>query len=115
MKKIYYNPKLKKLARKLRKNSTFSEILLWEKLKGKQMMGYDFHRQKPIDEYIVDFFCPKLNLIIEIDGFSHDEKFERDTKRQARLESLGLYFLRFDDYAVKTEMDWVLEVIEYYL
>lgn len=54
---IYYNPKLKQLARKLRNNSTLSEILLWKYLKEKQMMGYDFHRQKPLDEYIVDFFC----------------------------------------------------------
>ncbi len=55
-KTIYYNPILKKFARALRNNSTETEIYLWLKLKGKQMYGYDFHRQKPIDNFIVDFF-----------------------------------------------------------
>lgn len=54
--KIHYNPKLKPLARQLRNNSTKAEIRLWGYLKGKQMHGYDFHRQKPIDNYIADFF-----------------------------------------------------------
>ncbi len=66
--KIRYNPKLKALARELRKNSTLSEVLLWNHLKGGQMKGYQFMRQKPIDDYIVDFYCSKLTLIIEIDG-----------------------------------------------
>jgi len=50
---------------------TMSEILLWQELKGKQLLGYDFDRQIPIDNYIVDFYCKKLNLVIEIDGSSH--------------------------------------------
>ena len=53
--KLYYDPKLKQLARKLRKNMTLPEVLLWNQLKGKKL-GYDFHRQKPIDHYIVDFY-----------------------------------------------------------
>ena len=68
---IYYNPKLKLLARQLRNNSTKSEITLWQYLKGKNMCGCDFIRQKPIDNYIVDFFCYELRLAIELDGFSH--------------------------------------------
>ena len=76
------------------------------------MMGYDFHRQKPIDEYIVDFFCPKLKLIIEIDGESHGNKDEDDQKRQERLESLGFNFLRFWDYDVKQNMEGVFLTIE---
>lgn len=68
---IPYNPALKEKARELRNNSTISEIFLWQFLKGKQMLGYDFHRQKPLDEYIVDFFCNELMLAIEIDGESH--------------------------------------------
>lgn len=63
---IPYNPALKEKARELRNNSTKTEILLWLNLKGKQMRGYDFHRQKPIDNYIVDFFCNELMLAIEI-------------------------------------------------
>ena len=85
--KIYYNPKLKPLARKLRNNSTLSEILLWEELKKRKMLDYRFLRQKPVGEYIVDFFCNKLRLVIEIDGDSHNEEsFENDMTRQAWLE-----------------------------
>ncbi len=57
---IYYNPKLKLLARELRNNSTKSEIIFWLKIKGKAFYGYDFHRQKPIDNYILDFYCGQL-------------------------------------------------------
>jgi very-short-patch-repair endonuclease len=52
---IGYNPRMKQIARKLRKDMTLAEILLWKELKGKKVLGYDFHRQKPIDEYVVDF------------------------------------------------------------
>ena len=110
--KVYYNPKLKELARKLRKNMTLSEVLLWNQLKRKKMNGYDFHRQKPIDNYIVDFFCPKLKLIIEIDGESHIYRGNEDIKRQHRLESLGFHFLRFTDLDVKKSMKDILVSIE---
>jgi very-short-patch-repair endonuclease len=110
--KIYYNPALIPLARQLRNNSTLSEILLWKHLKNGQLRCYDFHRQKPIDQYIVDFFCPQLLLIIEIDGSSHDNKQEVDAIRQTRLESLGLSFLRFDDREVKRNMTSVIKAIE---
>ena len=76
------------------------------------MLGYDFHRQKPLDNYIVDFFCCELNLAIEIDGDSHNEKQEYDIKRQKRLESLGVYFLRFYDMDVKKNIKGVLITIE---
>ena len=108
---IPYNPKLKELARNLRNNSTLSEIMLWQELKGKQMMGYDFHRQKPLDEYIVDFFCNELILAIEIDGESHYGNQEADLKRQRKLESLGIKFLRFDDMDVKYKMEEILDII----
>ncbi|NBB77527.1 MAG: DUF559 domain-containing protein [Bacteroidetes bacterium] len=111
--KIYYNPKLKPLARKLRNNSTLSEILLWEEIKNRKIFGYKFLRQKPIGNYIVDFFCNELKLVIEIDGDSHDnENFEYDMKRQKRLESIGLTMLRFDDLEVKKDMDNVLMALE---
>lgn len=106
--KVYYNPKLKEFARKLRKNSTLSEVLLWQHLKNKQMLGYDFHRQKPIEEYIVDFFCSRLKLIIEIDGESHSERLPQDWKRQEKLESLGFNVLRFWDSDVKNNLEGVL-------
>ena len=106
-----YNPRLKGLARELRNNSTLAEVLLWRELKGKQMMGYDFHRQKPYDEYILDFFCPRLMLAIEIDGVSHTFRQEKDEKRQRRLEGLGVRFLRFDDLDVKFRMGEVLRTM----
>jgi very-short-patch-repair endonuclease len=107
-----YNKALVEKARYLRNNSTLSEILLWKYLKGKQMLGYDFDRQKPIDNFIVDFFCNELRLIIEIDGNSHDDKQEYDAYRQNKLENLGLEFLRFSDLQVKTDMFNVVRAIE---
>ena len=109
---IPYNPKLKQLAKNLRNNSTLSEVLLWQHLKGKKMKGYDFHRQKPVGNYIVDFFCNELMLAIEIDGMSHDEKIDEDTERQRRIESFGISFLRFNDLDVKKNMEGVVVAIE---
>ena len=115
--KIKYNPKLKELARQLRNNSTKSEIRLWQKLKRNQMHGYDFHRQKPIDEYIVDFFCNKLKLAIECDGYSHEilEVWEKDVKKTNRLNTFGIQVLRFSDYQIINGMDNVLRSIEDYI
>ncbi len=109
--KIHYNPKLKQLSRELRNNSTLSEVLLWNELKGRKIKGYQFMRQKPIDNYIVDFFCGKLKLIIEIDGDSHIYKQEKDETRQRRLEDLGLTVMRFNDLEVKRQMNGVLGAI----
>ena len=77
------------------------------------MMGYDFDRQRPIDNYIVDFYCKDLMLAIEIDGESHyhDDAPERDQVRQKTLEDLGVRFLRFDDLDVKQNMGYVLNII----
>ena len=95
----------------LRGNMTLAEILLWNQLKQKQMLGYDFHRQKPIDEFVVDFYCPRLSLAIEIDGDSHEGKLEKDSKRQHDIEKFGIQFLRFSDEDVKRNLDGVLEAI----
>jgi len=102
---------LKQKARELRNNSTLSEVLLWNELKGKKMYGYQFLRQKPLGKYIVDFYCFKLKLIIEIDGSSHDEKQTYDAQRQLFLEEMGNTVLRFTDLSVKTDIDNVLSVI----
>ena len=69
---IPYNKNLKVLARKLRKEMTFGEVLLWNELKGDKLWGFDFDRQRCIDNYIVDFYCKDLMLAIEIDGMSHN-------------------------------------------
>ena len=76
------------------------------------MLGYDFDRQKPIDHYILDFFCAKLMLAIEIDGESHWQIGEEDRERQSRLEQLGIRFLRFPDIMVKRDMRNVLSSIQ---
>lgn len=111
---IPYKPHLKELARKLRQNMTLGEVILWKHLKGKQMLGYDFDHQRPIDRFIVDFYCKRLRLAIEIDGSSHDseEAQVKDQERQARLESLGVRFLRFREAEVRYETAMVLQVIE---
>ncbi len=95
----------------LRKQSTLAEILLWNELKGKQILSCDFHRQKPIGKYIVDFFCPRLMLAIEIDGASHLDRTEEDKKRQGELESLGIRLLRFEDIEVKRDLEAVISTI----
>ena len=110
--KVYYHPKLKALSRNLRKKSTLSEVLLWNILKGKKIKGYQFVRQKPIDNYIVDFFCSKLKLIIEVDGISHNDKYKRDQIRQQRLESWGFSVLRFYEKDIKKDIHAVIGAIE---
>ena len=109
---IPYHSKLKEYARKLRNDSTFTEIMLWNYLKGKQMKGYDFDRQRPIDNYIVDFYCKDLLLAIEIDGESHYGVEKRDEARDKRLKQLGVTVLRFDDMEVRYNCENVLETIE---
>jgi len=109
---IPYNPKLKEYARKLRKNSTYTEVMLWNYLKGKQIKGYDFDRQRPIDNYIVDFYCKDLQLAIEVDGESHYGNKEADEKREKRLNEVGVTVLRFDDMEIVYELDLVLKKIE---
>jgi very-short-patch-repair endonuclease len=109
---IPYNPKLKEYARKLRKNSTFTEIMLWNYLKGKQMKGFDFDRQRPIDKYIVDFYCKDLQLAIEVDGESHYGNEKADKRRERRLNKLGVTVLRFDYMKILYELDEVLKKIE---
>jgi very-short-patch-repair endonuclease len=114
---IPYNPRLTELARQLRNNSTKSEIKLWLCLKGKQFMGYDFHRQKPIDEYILDFICHELMLGIELDGLTHsfDGAEEKDERKENRMKELGITILRFNDDEVHNNLSEVLRIIEAYI
>ena len=109
-----YNPKLKDKARQLRNNSTKAEIELWMFLKGRQMMGYDFHRQKPIDNFIVDFFCKELMLAIELDGYTHtfEKVADRDEKKEQRLGELGVRIVRFKNDDVMNNIEGVMEWIE---
>lgn len=110
---IPYNPRLKDFARKLRKQGILSEVLLWKQIQ-KKSLGVEFHRQVPLDEYIVDFYCHELMLAIEIDGNSHlfDDIAVNDVKRQNKLENLGVNFIRFKDVEVKRQMGMVLVALE---
>lgn len=114
---IPYHPKLKLLARQLRNNSTRAEIRLWQYLKGKQMMGYDFHRQKPLDDFIADFFCHELMLALEVDGYTHnfEEVVTKDKRKEARLQALGVSILRFTDDEVIHDINNVLRTIENFI
>jgi very-short-patch-repair endonuclease len=108
-----YNNKLKKYSRKLRKNMTEAENLLWSKIRRKQLNGHQFYRQKIIGNYIVDFYCSKANLIIELDGSQHysDEGEVNDRNRDAYMKGLGLKVLRFSDREVFKNLKGMLEMI----
>jgi very-short-patch-repair endonuclease len=110
--KILYSKDLKQSSRKLRNNSTLAEVLLWNHLKRRKMLGYQFMRQKPIHHFIVDFYCSKLMLVIEIDGESHWLRFGADMLRQKHLEKMGVHVLRFNDLDVKKDLANVLSSIE---
>jgi len=112
-----YNKDLKEFSRGLRNSSTLGEILLWQRLRAGSMMGYKFNHQKPLDKYIVDFYCKPLNLVIEIDGSYHFEAEQKikDDQRQEVLEKMGLNLLRFSERQIRKDMDVVLKSIEHYI
>ncbi|MEZ5495539.1 MAG: HsdR family type I site-specific deoxyribonuclease [Gammaproteobacteria bacterium] len=107
-----YNPKLKERAKELRKAGNLSEVLFWNQVKRQQFKGYDFDRQKIIGNYIVDFYCANCNVVIEIDGSSHDDKVEYDAERDAYLESLGLTVIHILVNDVMKRMDEVMEMLD---
>lgn len=106
-----FNKKSEKGKRRnLRNNMPKAEVILWSRIKNKQL-GYRFLRQYSIDKYVVDFYCPKLLLAIEIDGDSHvrtDSKILNDKARQKFIEDLGISFLRFTNYDIYRGLDGVL-------
>ena len=108
-----YNPKLKENSRTLRTDMTDAERVLWHRLRRKQIQGVQFYRQKPLLAYIVDFYCPAVKLVIELDGSQHFEEDHqaKDQVRDDALAGLGLRVLRFDNRQVLLEMDAVLEMI----
>jgi very-short-patch-repair endonuclease len=108
-----YNPILKDYAKKLRKQGVLSEVLLWKKIQ-KKTLGVEFHRQVPIDNYIVDFYCHELMLAIEVDGNSHlnSETQIKDFNRQETIEKLGVIFIRFSDLEIKKNMNDVIRCLQ---
>ena len=110
---LKYNPNLKANARQLRQNLTDSELSLWRRLRGKQLADVQFYRQKPIGDYVVDFYAPKAKLAIEIDGSQHLEAphIEKDRERDEHLGRLGLMVLRINSRQVLKETEAVVEFI----
>lgn len=110
---LRYRANLKQPARQLRRQQTEAEQLLWARVRRKRIGGIQFHRQKPIGPYIVDFYAPAARLVIEVDGGQHFEPGQagQDAARDAYLETLGLTVLRFDNRQVLTETETVMEVI----
>ena len=108
-----YNKNLKQPSRDLRNNMTDAEQLLWQRLRRKQILGLQFYRQKPVLNFIVDFYCPAASLVIECDGGQHytAEGLEADRARDQALAQLGLNVLRFDNRQILTEIDGVIELI----
>ena len=108
-----YKPQLKTRARSLRSNLTDAKRRLWRRLRRKQISGIQFYRQKPIGNYIVDFYAPVIRLVVEVDGSHHlDTRQTRyDAQRSEYLKRLGLKVLRFDDQQVLTQTEAVVEAI----
>ena len=106
-----YNPKLKERAKELRQAGNVSEVLFWNQVKNKQFKGFDFDRQKIVGNYIVDFYCSNCNVVIEIDGSSHDDKQEYDAARDSFLESLGLTVIHIPVVDVMKKMNGVMKIL----
>ena len=108
-----FSSKLKPLARSLRANMTDAEQLIWSKVRRKQIDDFQFYRQKNIGQYIVDFYCPKGKLIVEIDGGQHyeNEGMKKDQERDRYLQKLGFTVKRFSDIDVLKNIDGVVERI----
>ena len=110
---IKYSPKLKEKARRLRSQMTDGERALWARLRLKQVRSVQFYRQKPIGNYIADFYAPMAKIVVEVDGSQHmeSEHAAMDLERDAYLASEGLRVLRFDNLQVLKEIEGVIEVI----
>lgn len=98
----------------LRTNSTPSEKILWQHLKGKRLMGLKFRRQHPANQFILDFYCHEIRLVIELDGSIHDlpERKEYDKGRQYCLEEFGLTVIRFRNEEINSNLPEVLQKIK---
>ena len=110
---LRYSPRLKGRARSLRANLTDAEQRLWARLRRKQVLGVQFYRQKPIGNYIADFYAPVARLVVEVDGSQHFDlaKAEYDRRRTEYLKQMGLQVLRYHDRQVLLELDSVVEDI----
>jgi very-short-patch-repair endonuclease len=110
---LHYNKNLKKHSQDLRKNMTDAERNIWSRIRNGQLQDKQLYRQKIIGNYIVDFYCPKAKLVIEIDGGQHysEEGRAKDGIRDDYLKGLGLKVMRVSDRDVFENSDGVIEKI----
>lgn len=113
MARIYTRKSEQEKRRYLRNSMPKSEVLLWVKLKNKQMHGERFLRQYSVDQYVIDFYCPRLKLAIEVDGDSHfiGDAQEYDKERQSYIEALGIHFWCFTNTDIYENIDGVCQTI----
>ena len=106
-----YNPKLEINARTLRQNMTEGERKLWSRIRRKQMFGLQFYRQRPIGNYIVDFYCPQAQLVLEVDGSQSADQLviKKDKSRDGYLKQQGIKVLKFDNLQILKQLDAVVE------
>ena len=112
---LFYNKNLQSYANSLRKEMTKAEACLWKYvLRARQLKGFQFRRQRPVLNYIADFMCKELMLIIEVDGNTHyfEETIKKDEIRQKNLESAGFTVLRFSDEEVLNNIHAVFNYLE---
>ena len=98
-------------ARELRKKCTTAERLIWNRLRKRRLLGLKFRRQHPIGRFVVDFYCPKLRLAVEIDGGYHLGRGKYDLWRDEILKSMGVTVIRFWNEEVLSDLDDVVEKI----
>jgi len=110
---LQYDRRLKKYSRRLRNEMTEAEKVLWSRIRGKQLKGFQVYRQKPIGRFVVDFYCPQAGLVIELDGGQHysEEQQAKDKVRDQYMKALGLATLRFSDKEIFENLTGVLEEI----
>ena len=104
-------PEIMNNARMLRENMTACEKILWERLKGKQILGLRFRRQHPIFIFIVDFYCHEARLVVEIDREIHDQQTEYDDGRTAEMEQFYIEVIRFRNYEIEQDIENVINKI----
>ena len=109
-KKIFNQNKLKSTRQSLRNNMPLPEIILWNRIRGKQLLRYKFRRQYSVQNFVIDFYCPAKKIAIEIDGDNHytESKIVEDKIRQKKIEELGIKVLRFTNLEIETNIDGVL-------
>ncbi|HUL44089.1 MAG TPA: endonuclease domain-containing protein [Bacteroidota bacterium] len=113
MTRIYNRHRDLEKRRRLRRNMPKAEAILWSKLRNRRMHGERFLRQYGVDQYVLDFYCPRLKLAIEVDGDSHCDPraMQYDKRRQEHIESYGIHFLRFANHDVCGKLDGVCQDI----